>query len=305
MTDLDRLRAAYPPLLELAPPPATVARMTSVYADDVNATTSSRSQRRWTRPRRIGLLAVGGAIVCGTAVAANGAWHPVLGSAAHGPRPVAASAAVPADQLAALAILRRAQTSRDRGPLVRVALRALSRETINGIHTDAIRVIADRPRELSLLVPVERGGPLNVPGSASIHRNVLCLMSTSYHDAMTQTIEQAGKAETIRYPAGYDGWGITCGNLTTLRTTGIATGSSPSPSGGLIVNGNASQVINRRITLVPDGVARVTVRVRGGHSITVPVHDNVYEYTIHGIQADLGTMWFDADGHRINHSRRG
>ncbi len=34
------------------------------------------------------------------------------------------------------------------------------------------------------------------------------------------------------------------------------------------------------VVLVPDGVARVTVRLRHGHSVTVPVRDNVYRYMI-------------------------
>jgi hypothetical protein len=57
------------------------------------------------------------------------------------------------DQLAALAILRRPQTDADRGALVRSALRVLSRQMITGIHTDAIRVIFNGPRELTVLGP--------------------------------------------------------------------------------------------------------------------------------------------------------
>jgi hypothetical protein len=57
------------------------------------------------------------------------------------------------------------------------------------------------------------------------------------------------------------------------------------------------------VTLVPDGVARVKVLLRHGRSVRVAVHDNVYQYTIRGIQANLGTIWFDAAGRRIDHRK--
>jgi hypothetical protein len=269
------------------------------------ATRSPR--RRWWHPsRRAGLLAIGAVIVSGTAMAATTGWQPILGSPDRGTPPLAANAGVPADQLAALAILRRAQTDADRGPLVRRALRLLSRQMINGIHTDAIRVIFHGPRELAVLVPAERVGRYvkGVPSSKTIRRHALCLMSTSYQDARTWKITQHGKPKTIHVPAGYNAWGFTCGALDMLRTSGIQTGTSPDASGGLIVNGLPRRPTIRRVTLVPDGVARVTVRLRHGRSITVPVRDNVYRYTIHEFPASMGTIWFDAAGQRIDHRKR-
>ncbi|MCU1676175.1 MAG: hypothetical protein JWM93_933 [Frankiales bacterium] len=53
-----------------------------------------------------------------------------------------------------------------------------------------------------------------------------------------------------------------------------------------------------------DGVARVTVRLRHGRSVTVPVRDNVYRYTIHDSPASMGTIWLDAAGRRIDHRKR-
>lgn len=303
--DLERVRAAYPALPEAFPPPPTVARLQALYAD-TGATTAVRGRRRWRPSRRIGLLAIGGVIVSGTAIAATGPWHPVLGSPDRGPRPLAASAGVPAGQLAALAVLRRPQSSVDRGPLVRRALQVLSRQTINGIHTDAIRVISREPRELSVLVPVERVGHSlkGVPASISTQRDALCLMSTSYQEARTWRIRQGGKPKTIRFPAGYGGWGMTCGGLDRVRTTGIQTGTSPDSSGGLILNGLPRHPTLRMVVLVPDGVARVTVRLRHGRSVTVPVRDNVYRYTIRESPASMGTIWFDAAGRRIDHRKR-
>src|SRR3954469_19952333 len=122
MTDrvLERIRAAYPSLEDPGPPDTTVSRLRSAYAGD-----TAPAPHRWRRRRfcRVGLFALGAAIVSGTAAAATGGWHPLLGSPDRGPRPHPARADVPADQLAALAILRRPQTDVDRGPLVRQALK--------------------------------------------------------------------------------------------------------------------------------------------------------------------------------------
>lgn len=270
------------------------------------ATRSGR--RRWWHPsRRAGLLAVGAIIVSGTAVAATGGWHPILGSH-RGTPPLAANAGVPADQLGALAILRRPQTDADRGPIVQAALRVLSRQMINGIHTDAIRVIFHGPRELTVLVPAERIGHRvkGLAASKTIHRHVLCLMSASDQDARTWTVTQHGKPKTIHFPAGYNGWGMTCGGLDMLRTTGIQTGTSTpfTPAAIRAGPGLPKLPVVRRVTLVPDGVARVTVRLRHGRSVTVPVRDNVYHYTTHESPAYMGTIWLDAAGRRIDHHKR-
>jgi hypothetical protein len=242
-------------------------------------------------------------IVSGTALAATtgGGWYPTLGSPDRGTPPIAAGASVPADQLAALSILRRPQIAADRGPRVRQALTFLDRRIINGIHTDAIRVIFQTPREIAILVPAERFGPQSHP--ESLVRHGLCLMSASKSAARTMTVTRHGKPTKIRFPAGFAGWGSSCGDLETLRTSGIATGTSPDPSGGLIINGYPRHPTLRRVVLVPDGVARVTVRLRHGRSVTVPVRDNVYRYTTTESPASMGAMWFDADGKRIDHRR--
>lgn len=119
-----------------------------------------------------------------------------------------------------------------------------------------------------------------VPASISTQRDVLCLMSTSYQDARTWTITQGRRPRTVGVPAGYGGWSMTCGGLHMVRTTGIQTGTSPDSSDGLILDGLPKRPTLRVVVLVPDGVARVTVRLRHGHSVTVPVRDNVYRYTI-------------------------
>lgn len=303
MTDLDRVRAAYPCLHDEMPPATSVARLQSLYADAFAESGDGAERRgvprRWWSSRRLGVLAISGVIVGGTAIAATiGGWHPLLGSPDRGAQPLAARAGVPADQLAALGVLRRPQTDADRGPLVRRALRVFNRETINGIHTDAIRLIYQGPREAVVLIPAERVGPNHKGQPFPVERNALCLMSGSYQDARSTIVTSGGKPKTMRFPAGYT-WGMACGGLEMLRTTGIQTGTSPD-GGGLVIDGHPEHVINRRVTLVPDGVASVNVRLRHGRSVTVPVRDNVYRYTIHGVSAYLGTTWFDATGQRID-----
>jgi len=286
----DRLRAAYTPLEDPAPPAVTAARLRSLY-DAEPVRTRGRGRRRW---RRISFFALGGVVLSGTAIAATGAWSPQLGSPGRGTRPLPAAAAVPAEQLASLGILRRPQTEADRGAQVQAALKVLGGDTISGIHTDALRVITSTPREVAILIPVERYG------SRATQRDGLCLMSSSYSRARTVKFGD----RTTKIPAGFGGWGSTCGTLKNVRTTGIETGTTDDPSGGLIINGKPKNVIQHRVTLVPDGVARVTVRLRGGRTVTVPVHDNIYRFDIRGTSANLGTTWYDTGGQRIDHRKK-
>jgi hypothetical protein len=243
----------------------------------VAARGAARARRKpwWTR--RAGLLAIGAVVVSGSAVATTGVWQPTLGDPEHGGQPRAAGAGVPASQRALLGVLRRPQTDADRGPLVRAALRRLDRAAVNGVHVDGIRVVFRTSREIAVLVPAERAGP---KGFAT--RHVLCLMSSSYD---------------------FRGWGMSCGDVDQLRSRGIQTGTSPSAPQAFTTTDRPGPSV-REIAVVPDGVARVTVRLRHGRSVTVPVKDNIYKYVIHESPAMMGTVWLDASGHRIDHRRR-
>jgi hypothetical protein len=164
--------------------------------------------------------------------------------------PPASHAPVPRDQLAQLAILRRPPTAADRAPAVRELLSRLPAREIRGVHMDAVRVLAQRGRLLTVLVPMERT-PLPEK------REGLCVLS-----ALT------------------DGSGMTCGTLADLHKHGYI--GWPGPPLGL----------------VPDGVASVRLRVRGGRTITAPVRDNVYavEEDVFAIQPPV---WLDVDGRVI------
>ncbi len=127
-------------------------------------------------------------------------------------------------------------------------------------------------------------------------------MSASYQHARTWKVTSGGKPKDDPLPRRLQ-LGRDLRNTGNATHHGIQTGTSPDGSGGLVLDGHPERVTNRRVTLVPDGVARVTVRLRGGRSVTVSVHDNVYRYTIRRVSADLGTVWFDTAGRRINHSK--
>src|SRR5262249_50822593 len=107
---------------------------------------AARGARRpwWRSPRGIAWCAAGAVAAGGSALAASAGWHPILGDSHRG-HPREARAPVPADQLAALAVLRRPQTDADRTRHVRFVLRLLVAGEISGVHVDAIRLLRTRP----------------------------------------------------------------------------------------------------------------------------------------------------------------
>ncbi len=111
----------------------------------------------------------------GTAVAALALWTPVLGDSRFGEAPPTISAsAPPADQLAALAVLRRAQNPADRsGALATGALQAINASS-SGVRTNYIRVLAGGSAASGfVLVPVaERRASLSSPAAIP---DALCL----------------------------------------------------------------------------------------------------------------------------------
>ncbi|WP_354697195.1 hypothetical protein DSM112329_02823 [Paraconexibacter sp. AEG42_29] len=303
--DLACLKRAYPDLPGAEPPAATVARLQAAYAEEDSATPSRATggQRQGGRrpSRRTGLLAIGLVVISGTAVAAStGGWDPQLGTPGRGDRPRAAATPVPAEQLAALAVLRRPQTDRDRGPLVRIALRSLDRSLANGVHVEAIRVIDQGRRSATILIPAERTGPYEPRYANLAARDVLCLHTVAF--VAPTTVTAGGRRR--RVGGGYGGGG-TCGTTSTLRTTGIRAGAGD--NAGRVMTGPVDYEhgpLTHYATLVPDGVAKVTINLRRGRTVTVPVRDNVYRFAVPGIQSQLGTIWYDAAGTRIDHRAR-
>jgi hypothetical protein len=225
---------------------------------------------------RTGLLVFGAVVVCGSAVAATTGWRPSLGTARHG-RPLVAHAAIPTAQGAALGVLRRPQDAGDRGAATRAVLRLLIREEINGVHTDGIRVLRRRTDGVTLLMPVERIGRHDAGYPSTVRRQVLCLF-TSIRIAVGAHAAPRGLVA-----------GASCGDLRRLRSGEIGTGERA--RSGFILNG-----------LVPDGVARVTMRFNGSRTIAAAVRDNLWEVRIgKGIPLGLKVRWFDTHGRLIRH----
>jgi hypothetical protein len=246
----------------------------------------SRTSRRW-HVRRAALLLVGTLIATGVALAATGAWHPMLGDNHRG-HPTVARTPVPGDQSAAIAVLRRPQTDADRGPQIQAVLRLLPRQEIGGVHTDGIRLLRRRPDGVTILVPAERVGRHDKGYRSSIQRRVLCVMASSHQMPQTTRVPSG---RTVRTPGGLFA-GQACGGLMQLRTTGI----------GLAINGPKGFLT---IGLVPDGVASVIVRLRHHRLITAPVRNNLYEVSTGAeLAPGWGVTWLDAAGHRIEHRRR-
>jgi hypothetical protein len=252
----------------------------------VAARAASAKARRWHPSRRAGLLALGGVVFAGSAVAATTAvWHPTLGSDKVG-HPQVAHAAVPAAQLAALGVLRRPQTAADRGPDVQQLLHLLTGGQINGVHTDAIRVLRRNADGITLLVPAERAGRRL---ASTTQHDALCLLTSGRRPA-TVTRDPGGKLHLGIPPGGITA-GQTCGTLRDLQTTGLRTGA---------YSGKDLEAIG----LVPDGVARVVVRLRRGRERTATVHGNVYvANTGRELAPGWGVRWLDAGGRRIEHRR--
>jgi hypothetical protein len=142
----------------------------------------SRRRRRWpwlTRPVAVGLTL---AAFAGTAFAAVAIWTPLLGNPQYGYNPGAATSAPPADQLAALAVLRRPQTDADRGALSAAALTYINDYT-KGVRTAYVRLLGTVGSEAFVLVPVEErdaaapGG--TAPTASPPLANALCVYAAN------------------------------------------------------------------------------------------------------------------------------
>jgi len=133
---------------------------------------------RWpwlTRPVAVGLIL---AACAGTALAAVAIWTPLLGNPQYGYNPGAAASSPPPDELAALAVLRRAQSDADRGALSAAALTYINNYT-QGVRTAYVRLLDTVGNEAFVLVPVEERdatAPSNtVPTASPPLANALCV----------------------------------------------------------------------------------------------------------------------------------
>jgi hypothetical protein len=173
------------------------------------------------RPRRlrlrkpIALGAVAIALIAGTATAAMAPWTPDLG-AGHPRESDISRSAAPEPQLAALAVLRRAQTSIDRGPQATYALRFFSEQT-GRVRADAVRVLqADHDQGAAVLVPV-----------TAAKSDSLCVFVRDATDGGAQgchSVEELRAGEIRGAMSDRGGlliWGLVPDDVTTIRVRGV------------------------------------------------------------------------------------
>lgn len=210
--------------------------------DAIRRTTATRTRRQ--PPRRIAALALVGVLATGTAVAATTPWTPELGRPDD--RPTVGTTTIPADQLAALAVLRRDQNDADRSAPTQNALHQTWTLTHIGVRTDGVRLLATDRDGAAVLVPVEQAGTADAdPGHVTpVIKNALCLKRT---------------ITDPRAPTPHSSGGETCGTVQDLRAGRI----------GFVADG-----------LVPDGVARVQVKLTTGDVLTANVENNYYKLPI-------------------------
>jgi hypothetical protein len=232
-----------------------------------------RRRLRW--PSRRGpTLLVTAALIGGTAYAATGPWFPQLGDDDRG-RPTIATSHVPADQLAALAVLRRPQTAADRGPRIRAMLKQLPGSVVGGVHLDSARLLQSRRDGATALLAVQREGAPG-PGGTPVRRNLLCL--TVGLDPTTVNGHRMGFQSTQK-----------CETLTGVEAGRLFVGA----------------LIGGRLTLtgvVPDGVARIQVPLRTGRVLEAPVAHNAYRLDAaapNGSYEDAAIRWLDRAGRTV------
>jgi hypothetical protein len=204
--------------------------------------------------RRPGVRAVLGAgvaaLVLGTTAAATTPWQPILGEGDNGPK--SSTTAVPGDQQALLAVLRRPQTDTDRGKDVEQELKLLLAVEDHGVRLDGVRRLADGPTPGTavVLVPKESFGE-DPPGPAGPRvRDALCV---NYPRPPV-----SGPGRALR------GSAVSCWTTAQVlagKAMGIALGRDRFHLYGL----------------VPDGVATVAITGSDGRSARATVSNNFFD----------------------------
>ena len=196
-----------------------------------------KSRRRWRLRRPAGLVIVG-VLIAAPALAATQPWEPLLGRPALHDTPTVSADGPPEDQLAALSVLRRPQTTDDQGAATQDLLQNLGVEA-DGVRTSSVRLLDPTASTAVVLVSVlhivdSPGDTSSASGTTGpVSTNQLCLL-VEHH--------------------------ATCGGLDMLL------------AGHIVAFDDKGDALG----LVPDGVTRVVLDYRGGPSITADVDDNFF-----------------------------
>jgi hypothetical protein len=170
-----------------------------------------------------------------------------VGNPNGGTNPGLSATAPPAAQLAALAVLRRAQTAADRGPAVQAALVNVNDFT-TGVRSGYVRLLETTADGPVVLVPVAERDPTTA-GPAG----------TAAHGAIADAL-------CVYYPVA-----------------GTTLGATPSCwSTSQLLSGQALAVTDGHVFgLAPDGVDSVTVSVSSGAMpISAPVAENFFDVAL-------------------------
>ncbi len=231
---------------------------------DQHAEPPAEPWRRRRRVRMSALTTVFALSLVGGAFAVSAVWDPRLGDGRRSPA-TASTSSVPAEQSAALAVLRRPQDAADRGAVTRKALR-FQDASFEGIRTDAIRILGETATgENAVLLPVARlnsDGPAD--GPAELRRpstdNALCVW--------------------VDDPS--EGGGASCSSFDGFLAGGLTVQSID--DAGVTVSG-----------LVPDGVDRVVITPPTGSAVSASVRDNWFSAVASSMPRST-PRWLDASG---------
>ena len=239
------------------------AQLSAAAADLAGARAASPARRRPWRPRAIPRLALFSrlsrpvaiglslTVLAGAATAAS-VWLPQLGNPAYHYNPGVNTSSPPSDEVAALAILSRPQTSADRSPLVQAALEYVNNFT-TGVRTDYVHVLVSRANAGVVLVPVAHrdatgAGVPSAPGGprTSAIDNALCVYAADSDNPATISIQR-----------------VFCWSLSQVL-------------GGTAVGAVSS---NETIGLAPDGVTTAIVHA-GGAAVAGAVTNNFFDVSL-------------------------
>jgi len=218
-----------------------------------------------TRPSRI--VAVGLACLAfgGTAMAASGVWNPIVGSSSD--PATLSNTPVPAELTAALGVLRRDQTDRDRSAEVEATLNG--GEMPDGVRLDSVRYLA--------------------PGDNGEATILLSGLRAAVYETEEEPICVA------RPIAGNPSAVSLCFDLPMLISDHAR---------AMFVDASNS---GTAFGLVPDGVATVTAKFGSAPDRTVSVANNYWELDVSGAEMSNAngesgvqrTVWRDADGNLV------
>ena len=222
--------------------------------------------RRWLsgRPRRAGLLAAAAIAIAAPAGAATLGWDPFADTARDTPAPSTSNRPPTRDLVDMLAVLRRPQTERDRGPLAERALRGFDRD-VAGVQLRYVRTL--REDHDVVLVPVERFGLIQAA------------LAARHPELPRVPLAERSNAVCVYLRANKRSSGRSC-----LTATEIRTGHALASAGSIVYG------------LVPDGVADVRLTSGSGKATDVPVRDNFFASDA-APTAPTSVAWLDGHGH--------